>query len=173
MRCRPPVRIALPQFHVLLLSPSRTTTGVVTGLGTHHNYTFVSPSKLRRPVRKYVHNADILSSSFFSLIKIVRVTGQTIRGSIPGRGTELSFTQTSSPTLQPTILPIQRVQRVLSLRVKRPGRKVDHSDPLSAEIKNKWMYTSAPPSLPHAFIACIGTAALVKLTAPHCQYLST
>jgi hypothetical protein len=32
----------------------------------------------------------------------------------------------------------------LSLGVKRPGREADHSPPASAEIKNAWVYTSAP-----------------------------
>jgi hypothetical protein len=35
----------------------------------------------------------------------------------------------------------------LSLGVKRPEREVDHSPPSSAEVKNEWTYTSAPPIL--------------------------
>jgi hypothetical protein len=33
--------------------------------------------------------------------------------------------------------------------VKRPGRYIDHSPPGSAEVKNKWNYTSAPPVCLH------------------------
>jgi hypothetical protein len=34
--------------------------------------------------------------------------------------------------------------RALSLGVKRPVREADHSPPLSAEVKNAWIYTSTP-----------------------------
>ena len=30
--------------------------------------------------------------------------------------------------------------------LKRPGRKVDHSDPFDAETKNEWRYNSTPPA---------------------------
>jgi hypothetical protein len=33
---------------------------------------------------------------------------------------------------------------VLSLGIKRPGRKSDHSPPPTGEIKNAWSYTSTP-----------------------------
>jgi hypothetical protein len=45
---------------------------------------------------------------------------------------------------------IQWVLGTLSLGVKRPGRKVDHSAPASAEVKKMWIYTSTPP---YAFMA--------------------
>jgi hypothetical protein len=32
----------------------------------------------------------------------------------------------------------------LSPRLKRPGREADHSPPISAEVKNTWIYTSTP-----------------------------
>jgi len=41
----------------------------------------------------------------------------------------------SRPGLGPTQSPIQWVQGVLSLEVKRPGRKADDSPPSSAEVK--------------------------------------
>jgi len=34
--------------------------------------------------------------------------------------------------------------------VKKPGNKLNHSPPFSAEVKNEWSYTSTPL---HAFIA--------------------
>jgi hypothetical protein len=41
-------------------------------------------------------------------------------------------------------------RRALSPRIKRPGRKADHSPPTSAEVKKMWIYTSTPP---YAFMA--------------------
>jgi hypothetical protein len=49
------------------------------------------------------------------------------------------------PALGPTQLSIQWVQEALSPRVKRPGREADHSPPANAEVKEIWIYTSAPP----------------------------
>jgi hypothetical protein len=46
--------------------------------------------------------------------------------------------------------PIQWLPGALSPRVKRPGRKADHSSPASAEVKKMWIYTSTPP---YAFMA--------------------
>jgi hypothetical protein len=40
--------------------------------------------------------------------------------------------------------PLQWVQGALSLGIKRPERKADHSPPSSAEVKNAWSYTSTP-----------------------------
>jgi hypothetical protein len=42
--------------------------------------------------------------------------------------------------LWPTHSPIQYVLWDLSLGVKRPERKADHSPPTSAEVENKWIY---------------------------------
>jgi hypothetical protein len=42
--------------------------------------------------------------------------------------------------------------RVLSLRVKRPGREADHSPPSSAEVKNAWSYTFTPPLRLHGVV---------------------
>jgi hypothetical protein len=47
--------------------------------------------------------------------------------------------------LGPTLPPIQWVPGDLSPGVNRPGREADHSPPTSAEVKNKWIYTSTPP----------------------------
>jgi hypothetical protein len=41
----------------------------------------------------------------------------------------------------PTQAPIQWVQGVPSLGVKRPEREADYSPPSSAEVKNAWSYT--------------------------------
>jgi hypothetical protein len=45
------------------------------------------------------------------------------------------FDTMSRPALELTQPPIQWVQRILSLGVKRPGSEADHSPPSSAEIK--------------------------------------
>jgi hypothetical protein len=37
-------------------------------------------------------------------------------------------------------------------RVNRPGREADHSPPSSAEVKNAWRYTSAPPVCLHGVV---------------------
>jgi hypothetical protein len=62
------------------------------------------------------------------------------------------FTTVSRPALGPTQSPIRWVPRSLSLGVKRPGRKVDHSPPSSAEVKNAWSYTSIPPIRLHGVV---------------------
>jgi hypothetical protein len=45
------------------------------------------------------------------------------------------FTTASRTALGPTQPPIQWVPGALSLGLKRPGRKADHSPPSSAEVK--------------------------------------
>jgi hypothetical protein len=60
-----------------------------------------------------------------------------------GAGTFLFITASRTP-LRPTQPPIQWEPGVLSLGVKRPGRKADHSLPSTAEVKNAWSYTSIP-----------------------------
>jgi len=60
-----------------------------------------------------------------------------------GQGLEIFlFTTVSRPVLEPTQFPIQWLPGALSLGVKRPEQKVDHSPPSSAEVKNTWCYTS-------------------------------
>jgi hypothetical protein len=64
------------------------------------------------------------------------------------------FTTVSRPALGPIQPPIQEVPRALSLRVKRPGREADHSSPYtSAEVKNAWSYTFAPPVCLHGVVS--------------------
>jgi hypothetical protein len=46
------------------------------------------------------------------------------------------FTTASRTALGPTQPPIQWVRGALSLGIKRPGRKANHSPPSSAEVKN-------------------------------------
>jgi hypothetical protein len=61
------------------------------------------------------------------------------RSSSPSRrGLRIFFTTATR------MVPIQWVPGTLSLGVKRPGRKADHSPPCSVEVKNAWSYTSTP-----------------------------
>jgi hypothetical protein len=62
------------------------------------------------------------------------------RGSVPGRGNDgiFFFATASRPALGPTHHPLQWVPRVLTPRVKWPGREADHSSLSSAEAKNAW-----------------------------------
>jgi hypothetical protein len=45
-----------------------------------------------------------------------------------------------------------RATGALSLGVKRPERKADHSPPSSAEVKNAWNYTSTLPIRLHGVV---------------------
>jgi len=69
----------------------------------------------------------------------------TIRQATVIIGHVMSTFTTSRLALGPTQPPIQWVTGALSLGVKRPGRKADHSLPSSTEVKNAWSYTSTPP----------------------------
>jgi hypothetical protein len=60
-------------------------------------------------------------------------------------GTRFPLFTSSRPVLGPIHPRIQWVQRVLSQRVKFPGREADHSSPASNEVKNTWIYILTPP----------------------------
>jgi hypothetical protein len=51
----------------------------------------------------------------------------------------------SRPTLKPTQPPIQWEMGILSLGVKQPGHKVNHTPPSSAKVKLECSHTSTPP----------------------------
>jgi len=51
-----------------------------------------------------------------------------------------------------TRTPIEKLQEVLSLGVKRPGREADHSPPSSDKIKTAWSYTFTPPIRFHGMV---------------------
>jgi len=57
-----------------------------------------------------------------------------------------------NPIPGPTQLPIQWVPGALSLGVKRPRRKADHSPPSSTEVRNAWSYTSTPQIRLHGVV---------------------
>jgi hypothetical protein len=67
-----------------------------------------------------------------------------VRVSSPGSGKNFLFCISSRQVLWPTQPYIQRVERALSLGVKRPGREADHSPPTSAEVTKTWVYTATP-----------------------------
>ena len=64
------------------------------------------------------------------------------------------FFQAPRLTLAPSKLHNQRVWGTKVLEIKRPGHAADFSPSTSANVKNKWMYTSV---LPHVFMACVET----------------
>jgi len=41
---------------------------------------------------------------------------------------------------------------ILSLELKRPGSKADHSPPSSVKVKNVWSYTSTHPIRLHGVV---------------------
>jgi len=58
----------------------------------------------------------------------------------------------------------------ISLRASTWGYKGDHSIPYSSEVKNEWMYTSAPP---YTFMARTGTNKLLKSLGMFTKYVVT
>jgi hypothetical protein len=74
-------------------------------------------------------------------------TGWKIRNSNPGRGKR--FLSSPDWIWDPPSLLFNKY-RDSYLRAKRPEREVDHSPPSSAEVKNEWSYTSAPPACLHS-----------------------
>jgi hypothetical protein len=66
--------------------------------------------------------------------------GVEVRVSVTAKTILLSMS--SRPVLEPTQTPVQWVVGALSEGVKRPGRKVEHSPPINAEVKYMWLYTS-------------------------------
>jgi len=75
------------------------------------------------------------------------------------------FTTASIPALGLTQSSIHWVTVSLSLGVKRPGRRAEHSLPSNTEVKNEWSYTSTPQ---YAYMAwCSSVKAQEHLTLPH------
>jgi hypothetical protein len=58
----------------------------------------------------------------------------------------------SSLALGPTQSPIEMAPGALSLGVKRPGRKTDHSFASSAEVENVWSCTPSKPIRLHGVV---------------------
>jgi hypothetical protein len=58
--------------------------------------------------------------------------------------TDPGFESFSLTTSGPSQRPSHPNQWVLSKPIKRPKRQAGHSPPYSAQVKNKWSYTSAP-----------------------------
>jgi len=71
----------------------------------------------------------------------------------PTRAKPSIVSKVPRPVLGPAQPPIQLVPGSYFLRVKRPGPEFDHSALSSAEVKNKWIYTSTAA---YAFIAGTG-----------------
>jgi hypothetical protein len=67
-----------------------------------------------------------------------------IRSSSPGRVKNFHFSISSKPALGSTKPPIQWLPGAISVGVKQPGPKADHSSPTSAEVEKTCIYTSTP-----------------------------
>jgi hypothetical protein len=69
-----------------------------------------------------------------------------VRGSNSGRGRRFcSSPQSLRPGSGSHPAPCSMGFWSLFREAKRPGRKVDHAHPSSAQVKNKWSYVSTPP----------------------------
>jgi hypothetical protein len=80
----------------------------------------------------------------------LRAGGPRSRCSSLGRVKYYLFSAVFIPALRSTQHSIEEVQGTLSPEVKRRGSEADHSLPASAEVKNIYIYKSAPP---YAFVA--------------------
>jgi hypothetical protein len=67
--------------------------------------------------------------------------GRTVRGSNPGRNKTLFSSPKRPERLWGTLSLLLKWCRSYFPEVKQPERKVDHSPPSSAEVKNEWSYT--------------------------------
>jgi hypothetical protein len=65
--------------------------------------------------------------------------------SSPGNVKNFLFCMSSRPAVGPIRPPIQWIPEALSLEVKRPRLEADYSPPVSAEVKEMWIYTSTLP----------------------------
>jgi hypothetical protein len=75
-----------------------------------------------------------------SSVSIMTDYGLNNRGSFPGRCKKFSLrVQTAFGPTQP------RIQCVGRLGALSPGHEADHSPASSAEVKEKWSYTSTTP----------------------------
>jgi hypothetical protein len=108
---------------------------------------------LRKLRKDKLHNLH--SSLYVTMVITLRsldsavctATGYGPRGrsSSPGGGRIFLLSMSFRPVLVPTQPPIHWVPGSLFPGVKRPRREADHSPPTSAEVKNTWIYKSAPP----------------------------
>jgi hypothetical protein len=116
-------------------------------LNRHPSWSFLSSLGSWRKVCHWLRQVTLIKFNFGSLCEIILEPGYGLddRGfeSWQGLGIFL-FTITSRTALRPSQPPIQWVPGDLSLRVKWPEGKTDHSPPSSAEVKNAWRYTSTP-----------------------------
>jgi hypothetical protein len=60
-------------------------------------------------------------------------------------GKNFLFSTASRQVMGPTQRPIEWVPGALSQEIKQLELKADHSPPISAEVKETWIYTSTPP----------------------------
>jgi hypothetical protein len=97
------------------------------------------------PEEHVIYVMDIFLVCIYICIRYSDWLWPRCRSSSPGRGKIFLFSSLSRQVLGSTQPPIQWVLGALSPRVKRPGRETDHLPPISAKMKNTWIYTSTPP----------------------------
>ena len=71
--------------------------------------------------------------------------GWTVYGSNPGRGNKYFSSPQRPHQLRSPPNPLFNGNRGYFSGANRRERKVNHSSPSSAEVKNEWRYTSTPP----------------------------
>jgi hypothetical protein len=93
---------------------------------------------------RFVSDYSVLSSkdSRESSDSIVTMLGWRVRGSNPGKYKRIFSMNVHNGS---GACPVSYLlgTGILSPRVKRPGREVNHTPPSSAEVKNKWSQASA------------------------------
>ena len=77
----------------------------------------------------------------------VYATGWTVRGSNPHRNIRFFCFPTQPYRLWDPSIFLYNAYRSSFQGLKRPGREANHQSSSSAEVKNEWSYTSAPPLL--------------------------
>jgi hypothetical protein len=79
-----------------------------------------------------------------------QVTKRTSKKKKKKKIVQKKLTHNSSPVQTGSVAHPAWAPQALSPRVKQPRREANHSPPPSTEFKNKWSYTSAPPTCLHA-----------------------
>jgi len=71
-----------------------------------------------------------------------------------------------------TQLPIQWVPGIFT-GAKQPGRESDRLPPSSAEVKNKWSFTSAQTACAHVVDSVASYSICLRFTVPRLKYSNT
>jgi hypothetical protein len=86
---------------------------------------------------------------YINEVGMVTVLGLAVRSLISGRGKKFFLFKNVHERLWGPAGILFNRYRYFFPGVRRPGREVDHSSSSTAEVKNEWSYTSAPPISPN------------------------